>query len=86
MQLSAPNLINSIIRRYNQQHPKAQQVPQYSGSITLPCKVKFLTTGSYGKYPSDSVGKVNVIEYSQFLPLLANYLPKSLAAKNYSDF
>jgi hypothetical protein len=43
-------------------------------------------TGSYGKYPSDSIGKVNVIEYSQFLPLLANYLPKSLAAKNYSDF
>lgn len=46
----------------------------------IPCKVKNLMQSSYGKYSDSETQSIQVFEYSQFLPLVSQYLPPSLKA------
>lgn len=42
----------------------ATEISQTSTSIKMPCKVKRLTSGSYGKFPSANAPNIQVMEYS----------------------
>ena len=41
----------------------------------MPCKVKRLTSGTYGKFPDSNIANLQMMEYDHFLKLLSNYLP-----------
>lgn len=43
-------------------------------------------TDTYGKLDTDNAGTTNFMEYSQFLSLIANYLPDSLNSPEFKAF
>ncbi|CDW77763.1 family protein [Stylonychia lemnae] len=47
----------------------------YETRVFLPCKVKRLTSGTYGKFPDTNIANLQMMEYKHFLKLLSNYLP-----------
>ena len=47
----------------------------YDVQALIPCKVKRLTSGTYGKFPDSNIHDLQMMEYKHFLKLLANYLP-----------
>jgi hypothetical protein len=46
--------------------------------MDVPCKAKILTSTANGKFPEENAGDNNLMEYSEFLPLISDYLPNFL--------
>jgi hypothetical protein len=50
MKLSAPNLMNTLINRYNNFTGKKLRAITSREPITIPCKTKYVTSTTNGKY------------------------------------
>jgi ABC-type antimicrobial peptide transport system permease subunit len=48
--------------------------------MDVPCKAKHLSSTAHGKFPEEDAGKNNIMEYSQFLSLISDYLPGFLSS------
>jgi hypothetical protein len=72
--------MNALIRRYNYFYKDNMPSILARQFIKVPCKIKSLTSGSYGKVPQDDAAEVNFMEYSQFLRLVGRYLPADFQA------
>lgn len=53
-------------------------------NIKMPCRVKRLTSGTYGKFPDANTGNILMMEYQHFLRHLSYYLPDDY--NNNQDF
>ena len=65
----------------------AEPMGEYT-AVKVPCRVKRVNSGTGGKFPSGNTGNIQVMEYSQFLPLIAEYYPDYLirAGAGNADF
>lgn len=79
MKVSMPIQMAALVRRYN--FLTKSSIPQRLalGELKIPCKVKALTSGTYGKLPQDDAIEVNFMEYKHYLELVGRYLPNSFS-------
>ena len=79
MRIQAPNLMNALVSRYNGLTGGNLRQIVSRDFMDVPCKAKFLTSTANGKFPEDNAGNNNLMEYSEFLPLISDYLPNFLS-------
>jgi hypothetical protein len=68
-------MMNAIIAKYNNVTESSINYITQRDSMDIPCKARYISSGANGKFPEDDVGKNIIIEYSQFIPLISDYLP-----------
>lgn len=78
--------MNALVNKYNFLNNASIERIDSSVTITIPCKIASLMTDTYGKLDTDNAGTTNFMEYSQFLSLIANYLPDSLNSPEFKAF
>jgi hypothetical protein len=57
-----------------------------SQRIDLPCRVAHVGDQTYGKFSSDVLGDMILMEYKHFLPNLADHLPPGFSLESNQDF
>ena len=80
-----PNQLNALVTKFNSLH--AKKLPEtYDGTVSIPCRIAGLLSDSFGKIDDDSADTTTFMEYSQFLKLVAQYLPDELNVPEFKAF
>jgi len=83
--VSMPNQLTALVNKFNARN--LTQVPEPSqGIVTIPCKVAAVLSDGYGKISVDSAPTTTFMEYTQFLQLVARYLPTELDVPEFKAF